>query len=324
MPPLSKQERRDAEKLTELLKRPCNKTCFDCGARSPFFVDMTILTFICARCSGLVREAGHRIKSLSASKFSSTEVIMLDFGGNEVATKIWLHGYQQHRHDNDNDEFTTMSDTDVRALMRKKYFDRRWLNEDLLQAHIREMQEKTAGQQAVEVSPLVPSPSFAQLKSTSLTQLPPPEQSSAKPLPSLPSANLNQDLLLIDLEETPASPIMPLASPAPSPSFMLMSIQPPSSSTNASVPIQPPPVSAPFNGYVKPVNATPFLVSSTPPSVSSHPFLSSPLPSSTNPSPTPTALPSTPITPLIPPPPSSSSTVKTNLTTGNSFSLIDL
>ncbi|KAI8988185.1 hypothetical protein BDF20DRAFT_854338, partial [Mycotypha africana] len=48
-----KQEERNLEKIKDLLRLPENKKCFDCPTRSPFFVNLSIQTFICARCSGL-------------------------------------------------------------------------------------------------------------------------------------------------------------------------------------------------------------------------------------------------------------------------------
>ncbi|ORX55104.1 Arf GTPase activating protein [Hesseltinella vesiculosa] len=114
-----------AQKVKELLRLPENKKCFDCPIKSPFFVNVTLQTFICSRCSGLIREVGHRVKSISVSTFTGPEILALEMGGNGVASTIWLHGF--------NAKSTPEPDTDteVREFMRQKYYDQKWLLRDL-------------------------------------------------------------------------------------------------------------------------------------------------------------------------------------------------
>ncbi|OBZ89785.1 Arf-GAP domain and FG repeat-containing protein 1 [Choanephora cucurbitarum] len=123
-----KQEEWNAQKLQELLRRPENKKCFDCPTKSPFFVNVSIQTFVCVRCSGLVREVGHRVKSISASKFSGPEVVALEYGGNEVARAIWLNGYNHNLPEPE-------TDGDVRLFMRQKYYEQKWLDRKRGMAH---------------------------------------------------------------------------------------------------------------------------------------------------------------------------------------------
>ncbi|KAI8343732.1 hypothetical protein BC941DRAFT_100061 [Chlamydoabsidia padenii] len=116
--------------VRDLLRLPENKKCFDCPTKSPFFVNTTLQTFICSRCSGLVREVGHRVKSISASKFTGPELLALELGGNGIAGKIWLScGY------NTVDTPEPESDGEVRAFMRQKYYDKKWLNRELAVSH---------------------------------------------------------------------------------------------------------------------------------------------------------------------------------------------
>jgi ADP-ribosylation factor GTPase-activating protein 2/3 len=49
----------------ELRALPANKTCFDCGTHAPTYVNMTVNTFICQSCGGLLRELQHRVKGIS-------------------------------------------------------------------------------------------------------------------------------------------------------------------------------------------------------------------------------------------------------------------
>ncbi|KAI7856503.1 hypothetical protein BDC45DRAFT_56977 [Circinella umbellata] len=121
-----KQEERNIQKVRALLRLPANKKCFDCPTKSPFFVNVSVNTFVCSRCSGLVREVGHRVKSISASTFSGQEVVALQQGGNEVAKSLWLKNYRT-------DNVEPETDNDVRAFMRQKYFEHKWLDRDELQ-----------------------------------------------------------------------------------------------------------------------------------------------------------------------------------------------
>ncbi|CAO3651363.1 unnamed protein product [Cunninghamella echinulata] len=133
---LKKQEELNIRKVRDLLRLPENKKCFDCPTKSPFFVNTTLQTFICSRCSGLVREVGHRVKSISASKFSGQEVVALELGGNGKATKIWLNGF------NAQNTPEPETDGDVRAFMRQKYYESKWLNRDLLKHQEQEIKNR--------------------------------------------------------------------------------------------------------------------------------------------------------------------------------------
>ncbi|KAI9472289.1 MAG: hypothetical protein EXX96DRAFT_351559 [Benjaminiella poitrasii] len=128
-----KQEEINQKKVKDLLRLKENKKCFDCPTKSPTFVNTTIQTFICSRCSGLVREVGHRVKAISASKFSGAEALALKHGGNGIALKIWLSNYSTHSSPEPE------SDSDVRAFMRQKYYENKWLNRVLLQQHKEEV-----------------------------------------------------------------------------------------------------------------------------------------------------------------------------------------
>ncbi|KAK4511727.1 60S ribosomal protein L28 [Mucor velutinosus] len=128
-----KQEDNNQKKVRDLLRLKENKKCFDCPTKSPAFVNTTIQTFICARCSGLVREVGHRVKAVSASKFSGAELMALKKGGNGIALKIWLSNYSTH------DAPEPEVDADVRAFMKQKYYECKWLDRALLQSHKEEV-----------------------------------------------------------------------------------------------------------------------------------------------------------------------------------------
>lgn len=125
----TKQEEKDQQLIQELLKRTENKKCFDCPNKIPSYVNLSIQTFICSRCSGLIREVGHRVKSLTASNFSGPEAVALQLGGNAVARSIWLGSYKGTAPEPE-------TDNEVRWFMRQKYYESKWLNNELLKEHM--------------------------------------------------------------------------------------------------------------------------------------------------------------------------------------------
>ncbi|KAI8576326.1 hypothetical protein K450DRAFT_257230 [Umbelopsis ramanniana AG] len=131
----NKQEEKDYQIIQALLKEPANKKCFDCPNKIPSYVNLSIQTFICSRCSGLIREVGHRVKSLTASNFSGPETVALQNGGNAVAQRIWLSHYKGTAPEPE-------TDSDVRWFMRQKYYDSKWCNQELLKSHMEKVQSE--------------------------------------------------------------------------------------------------------------------------------------------------------------------------------------
>ncbi|XP_017107141.2 arf-GAP domain and FG repeat-containing protein 1 isoform X4 [Drosophila bipectinata] len=69
-----------------------NRQCFDCGQKGPTYVNMTIGSFVCTRCSGVLRglTPPHRVKSISMATFTQDEIDFLRTHGNELCAKTWL------------------------------------------------------------------------------------------------------------------------------------------------------------------------------------------------------------------------------------------
>ncbi|XP_023397459.1 arf-GAP domain and FG repeat-containing protein 2 isoform X2 [Loxodonta africana] len=69
-----------------------NRHCFECSQRGVTYVDITVGSFVCTTCSGLLRGLNppHRVKSISMTTFTEPEVVFLQSRGNEVCRKIWL------------------------------------------------------------------------------------------------------------------------------------------------------------------------------------------------------------------------------------------
>lgn len=49
-----KQDEKNLKILRELVSLPGNKECFDCHQRGPTYVNMTIGSFVCTSCSGML------------------------------------------------------------------------------------------------------------------------------------------------------------------------------------------------------------------------------------------------------------------------------
>ncbi|KAL7330186.1 hypothetical protein PS15p_205162 [Mucor circinelloides] len=226
-----KQEEWNSQKVRELLRLPENKKCFDCPTKSPFFVNVSIQTFVCTRCSGLVREVGHRVKSISASKFSGPEIVALQHGGNEVARTIWLSNYNMNTVEPE-------SDGDVRLFMRQKYYEQKWLDRKKGVAHAEQVKRIITETYNEDGIRKVSSPNVAKRQSlnvTTTTERPKivPTQSWVDDnvpiglIPTVKSNTTTMDLLLNDdLMLSPKSPTFP-------------SPPQPSNSTSRRVPITP-------------------------------------------------------------------------------------
>ncbi|KAL7890778.1 hypothetical protein AOLI_G00002540 [Acnodon oligacanthus] len=78
---------RAARALKELLKRPGNHTCADCGAPDPEWGSCSLGVFICLTCSGIHRNLPDhaKVKSLRLSRWEDSEVQFMAENGNDAA-----------------------------------------------------------------------------------------------------------------------------------------------------------------------------------------------------------------------------------------------
>ncbi|RUS28968.1 hypothetical protein BC938DRAFT_481221, partial [Jimgerdemannia flammicorona] len=141
-----KKEERNQQIMRDLLKLQENKKCFDCPTKGPVYVNLNTQTFVCAKCSGLVREIGHRVKSISASIFTSAEVTAMQVGGNGIATRVWLARYHATGPEPE-------YENELREFMRQKYVEKKWVDEVAL----REQLSKVAAAMKSEIG-LAPKP----------------------------------------------------------------------------------------------------------------------------------------------------------------------
>ncbi|XP_076871824.1 arf-GAP with dual PH domain-containing protein 1 [Brachyhypopomus gauderio] len=78
---------RAARALKDILKRPANSTCADCGAPDPEWGSCSLGVFICLICSGIHRNIPDigKVKSLRLSHWEDSEVEFMAENGNETA-----------------------------------------------------------------------------------------------------------------------------------------------------------------------------------------------------------------------------------------------
>lgn len=117
-----KQDEKHLKILRELVSLPANKECFDCHQRGPTYVNMTIGSFVCTSCSGMLRglTPPHRVKSMSMASFTPEEIEMVKSRGNEFCRRVWL-GLFDPNHSQD-----TKDEQQVKEFMIAKYEKKRY------------------------------------------------------------------------------------------------------------------------------------------------------------------------------------------------------
>eukprot|EP01103_Thecamoeba_quadrilineata_P014254 TRINITY_DN419_c0_g4_i1.p1 TRINITY_DN419_c0_g4~~TRINITY_DN419_c0_g4_i1.p1 ORF type:complete len:390 (+),score=108.60 TRINITY_DN419_c0_g4_i1:92-1171(+) len=98
----------------------------DCTEKGPCYVCLDFSTFVCAVCSGIHREFGHRVKSISMSTFKPEEITKMQTGGNDIARQIWLARWSPGEYP----EPETGDQRRIREFMRAKYQEKRWYSRD--------------------------------------------------------------------------------------------------------------------------------------------------------------------------------------------------
>ncbi|XP_062993388.1 arf-GAP domain and FG repeat-containing protein 2 [Elgaria multicarinata webbii] len=114
-----------SRRVRELVSsEPASRLCFECGQRGVTYVDITIGSFVCTTCSGALRGLNppHRVKSISMTTFTESEVQFLQSRGNEVCRKIWLGTFDSRT--------SLLPDSQdpqkVKEFLQEKYEKKRW------------------------------------------------------------------------------------------------------------------------------------------------------------------------------------------------------
>uniref|UniRef100_A0A3P8UI97 ArfGAP with FG repeats 2 n=1 Tax=Cynoglossus semilaevis TaxID=244447 RepID=A0A3P8UI97_CYNSE len=88
-----------SRKVRELAQSGVNKHCFECNQPGVTYTDITVGSFVCTSCSGMLRGLNppHRVKSISMTTFSQQEVEFLQNHGNEIGRRTWLCDSQKFK-----------------------------------------------------------------------------------------------------------------------------------------------------------------------------------------------------------------------------------
>ncbi|XP_066508584.1 arf-GAP domain and FG repeat-containing protein 1-like isoform X1 [Hoplias malabaricus] len=119
-----RQEEQHLKLLREMLALPPNRSCFDCAQKGPTYANMTVGSFVCTTCSGILRGLNppHRVKSISMTTFTQQEIEFLQKHSNEVCKHIWLGLYDDHS--------SAVPDfrepQKVKEFLQEKYEKKRW------------------------------------------------------------------------------------------------------------------------------------------------------------------------------------------------------
>ncbi|XP_034251521.1 arf-GAP domain and FG repeat-containing protein 1 isoform X2 [Thrips palmi] len=118
-----KQDEKHLKILRDLVSNPPNRQCFDCHQRGPTYVNMTIGSFVCTSCSGLLRglTPPHRVKSISMATFTPDEIDIISSKGNEYCRRIWLGLYEPGRTNDARDE-QGIKDFMIAKYEKKRYY----------------------------------------------------------------------------------------------------------------------------------------------------------------------------------------------------------
>ncbi|XP_043926373.1 arf-GAP domain and FG repeat-containing protein 1 isoform X8 [Protopterus annectens] len=119
-----KQEEKHLKMLREMTSLPHNRKCFDCDQRGPTYANMTVGSFVCTSCSGILRGLNppHRVKSISMTTFTQQEIEFLQKHGNEICKQIWLGLYDER-----SSSIPDFRDPQkVKEFLQEKYEKKRW------------------------------------------------------------------------------------------------------------------------------------------------------------------------------------------------------
>ncbi|KAG2467872.1 AGFG1 protein, partial [Polypterus senegalus] len=149
-----------SKRVRELGKGNANRQCFECEQPGVTYVDITVGSFVCTSCSGILRGLNppHRVKSISMTTFSQQEVEFLQAHGNEVCSRIWLGTFDRRTQ-------VIPDSRDPRRLkefLQDKYEKKKWaVSPDRARTGIRTTVEPSGSWSSAPNGKKVPSPKEA-------------------------------------------------------------------------------------------------------------------------------------------------------------------
>ncbi|XP_064101344.1 uncharacterized protein LOC135211999 isoform X3 [Macrobrachium nipponense] len=119
-----KLDEKNLKILRELGALTHNRTCFDCHQRGTTYINMTVGSFVCTSCSGILRGLNppHRVKSISMASFTPEEIEQIKSKGNQYCQAVWLGLYDSKA----NPFPDTKDEHKIRDFMISKYEKKRF------------------------------------------------------------------------------------------------------------------------------------------------------------------------------------------------------
>ena len=119
-----KQEEKHLKSLKALQQLECNKRCFECDQRGPAYINVTIGSFVCTSCGGILRGLNppHRVKSVSMATFTPNEITFIESRGNEYCKNIYLGKFDSKSKPRPDSK----DHAKLRYFMEQKYEHKRW------------------------------------------------------------------------------------------------------------------------------------------------------------------------------------------------------
>jgi hypothetical protein len=108
--------------VRELQKLPENRKCADCTSRGTQCVNVTVHSFVCMACSGVLREISHKIKGIQHSSFTPEEAAALQQTNNARVNRVYLATYNpnaSHQGSDGQSELTAVEIVDQEKVRRK-------------------------------------------------------------------------------------------------------------------------------------------------------------------------------------------------------------
>ncbi|KAK3879068.1 hypothetical protein Pcinc_016351 [Petrolisthes cinctipes] len=212
-----KQDEKNLKTLRELGSQPANRTCFDCHQRGTTYINMTVGSFVCTSCSGILRGLNppHRVKSISMATFTQEEIDQIKSKGNQYCGAVWLGLYDAKLSPFPD----TKDENKIREFMITKYEKKRFYVDPSIA--LKNMPPQTpSGTSSTASTPNSDTPKPGPPAPSASVSRPsvPPSQSSgsvsgglAGSKSSTPKSSISLDLL----SDLASPPVDPFASPTP-------------------------------------------------------------------------------------------------------------
>lgn len=162
---MNREAERCKKQLETMRKEPGNKRCANCASMSVPYVCLDFGTFVCTRCSALHRDMCHRVKSITAAKFTAAEVATIR--GNAYDAQMYLANWNEglFKLPGAGNEDTERA----KEFMQIKYVEKRWASDAIRpQVQVQQYQQPPVQQ--------MPQPMQYQQPAQPMQQMPPQPQ----------------------------------------------------------------------------------------------------------------------------------------------------